>query len=69
MDESLNIWKSKSFDCLASQLIADVITNRLLCDPDNEFNIDDYWCDLRKDVLQECKERMSSVQFLLNDED
>ena len=66
--ESLCTAKSASIDSLASNLIADIITARILADPDSQFNIDAYWSDLREDVLSECQERMRSVKFTTNDE-
>ena len=67
--ETCNRQKSASVDHLASHLIADIITARILCEPEeNEFNIDAYWSDLREDVLYNCQERMRSINFTTDDE-
>ena len=68
--ESLSIAKTASINSLASKVIADIISARILCEPsEDEFNIDGYWSDLREDVLYECQERFRSVKFLTDEED
>ena len=66
--ETYNRQNSASFDYLAGHLIADIITARILGEPDNEFNIDAYWSDLREEVLYQCQERMRSIKFTKDDE-
>mgnify|MGYP001177709561 CR=1 FL=1 len=62
--------RSQTINSLACDLIADIISAQMaLHSYPNEFNIDDYWNDIKENVLLSCSERYSAVKFTTCEEE
>tara|TARA_Y100000589_G_scaffold9215_1_gene7805 strand:- start:408 stop:626 length:219 start_codon:yes stop_codon:yes gene_type:complete len=62
--------QSQMVNSLASDLIADIISARIRLDSfPNKFNIDDYWNDIKEDVLVSCSDKFSTTKFTTNEEE
>ena len=62
--------QSQMVNSLASDLIADIISARIRLDSfPNKFNIDDYWNDIKENVLVSCSDKFSTIKFTTNEEE
>ena len=62
--------RSQTINSLAGDLIADIISAQMaLHSYPNEFNIDEYWNDIKENVLSSCSDKYSTVKFTTDEEE
>ena len=62
--------RSQMINSLAGDLIADIISARMEIDSyPNEVNIDDYWNEIKENVLLSCSDKYSTVKFTTDEEE
>ena len=62
--------RSHTINTLAGDLIADIISAQMeLHSYPNEFNIDEYWNDIKENVLSSCSDKYSGVKFTTFEEE
>ena len=62
--------RSQMINSLAGDLIADIISAQMaLHSYPNEFNIDEYWNDIKENVLSSCSDKYSTVKFTTDEEE
>ena len=62
--------RSQTINSLAGDLIADIISAQMeLHSYPNELNIDEYWNDIKENVLSSCSDKYSGVKFTTGEEE
>ena len=68
MEMNDKYFEIKRNDILASNLIAEIISAQIMLQPSTkEFDLDGWWFDMKRSVLDDCEERFTSVKFTLED--
>ena len=61
MEMNDKYFEIKRNDILASNLIAEIISAQIMLQPSTkEFDLDGWWFDIKRSVLDDCEERFTS---------